>query len=115
MSLLESLQESYSDIYKDVHGFRPRHDTAEDWNSESFLSAQIDQLVVRLKEVIEQESQDQAVAIQSFETEIVVMIVNHGAKDRETAIRWMHQVHETDGDNERLCYKRNLPYGYFNV
>jgi len=41
---LEELQSHYSDFYKDVHGFRPRSSTDEQWNSEEWLSGEIDGL-----------------------------------------------------------------------
>jgi hypothetical protein len=41
---LEELQSHYSDFYKDVHGFRPRNSTDEQWNSEEWLSGEIDGL-----------------------------------------------------------------------
>ena len=41
---LEELQSHYSDFHKDVHGFRPRSSTDEQWNSEEWLSGEIDGL-----------------------------------------------------------------------
>ena len=41
---LEDLQSHYSDFYKDVHGFRPRSSTEEQWNSEEWLQGEIDGL-----------------------------------------------------------------------
>ena len=41
---LEDLQSHYSDFYKDVHGFRPRSSTDEQWNSEEWLQGEIDGL-----------------------------------------------------------------------
>ena len=43
-TLLEDLQSQYSDFYKDVHGFRPRSSTDEQWNSEVWLQGEIDDL-----------------------------------------------------------------------
>ena len=40
-TLLEDLQSQYSDFYKDVHGFRPRSSTDEQWNSEVWLQGEI--------------------------------------------------------------------------
>jgi hypothetical protein len=44
MTRVEELQSHYSDFYKDVHGFRPRNSTDEQWNSEKFLEGEIDGL-----------------------------------------------------------------------
>ena len=41
---LEELQSHYSDFHKDVYGFRPRSSTDEQWNSEEWLSGEIDGL-----------------------------------------------------------------------
>jgi hypothetical protein len=46
---LEELQSHYSDFYKDVYGFRPRSSTDEQWNSEEWLSGEIDGLHAYLK------------------------------------------------------------------
>jgi len=46
---LEDLQSHYSDFYKDVHGFRPRSSTDEQWNSEEWLQCEIDDLHAYLK------------------------------------------------------------------
>ena len=46
---LEDLQSHYSDFYKDVHGFRPRSSTDEQWNSEEWLQVEIDGLHAYLK------------------------------------------------------------------
>ncbi len=48
---LEDLQSCYSDFYKDVHGFRPRSSTDEQWNSEEWLSGEIDGLHTYLKDL----------------------------------------------------------------
>ena len=46
---VEELQSHYSDFHKDVHGFRPRSSTDEQWNSEEWLSGEIDGLHAYLK------------------------------------------------------------------
>ncbi|MEY4929852.1 MAG: hypothetical protein RI909_576 [Bacteroidota bacterium] len=48
---VEELQSHYSDFYKDVHGFRPRSSTDEQWNSEEWLSGEIDGLHAYLKDL----------------------------------------------------------------
>jgi hypothetical protein len=44
LTSVEELQSHYSDFYKDVHGFRPRSSTDEQWNSEEWLQGEIDGL-----------------------------------------------------------------------
>ena len=41
LSQVERLQETFSDFHKDVHGFRPRWMTDEQWNSEAWLEQEI--------------------------------------------------------------------------
>jgi len=48
---VEELQSHYSDFYKDVHGFRPRSSTDEQWNSEVWLQGEIDGLHAYLKDL----------------------------------------------------------------
>jgi hypothetical protein len=48
---VEELQSCYSDFYKDVHGFRPRSSTDEQWNSEVWLQGEIDGLHAYLKDL----------------------------------------------------------------
>ena len=40
-TLVEILQSEYSDFYKEVHGFRPRSSTDEQWNSVEWLQDEI--------------------------------------------------------------------------
>jgi len=40
-------------------------------------------------------------------------LMRSGARDRVTAIRWLHDAHDTQGDDEYLCFQLGLPYGYF--
>ena len=42
LSEVEQLQCVYSDVHKDVYGFRPRHASAEQWNSVKWLQEQLD-------------------------------------------------------------------------
>ena len=37
-----------------------------------------------------------------------------GARDRETALRWIMDASTRNGDWEFLCYDLGLPYGHFN-
>ena len=46
---VEELQSHYSDFHKEVHGFRPRSSTDEQWNSEVWLSGEIDGLHAYIK------------------------------------------------------------------
>lgn len=44
LSKVEQLQETFSDFHKDVHGFRPRWMSDEQWMSEAWLEQEIQSL-----------------------------------------------------------------------
>lgn len=113
LSRKEQLAATHYDFYKDVHGIRPRW-MNYDAMTEEELEKELDQLG-RESEVqrIEEEKREKA-AIESIEMKIAVLRAS-GAKDRETAIRWLHDAHDTAGDDDYLCYQLGLPYNYFGV
>jgi phage terminase small subunit len=101
----------YSDLHKDVYGFRPRQ-TA--WFSMTDAEKQVewDFLVNQLGRVIEEEKQQQAEAVVEFEA-LVVKTIESGAKDRATALNWIMDASICNGDWEFLCFEHGIPYGYF--
>ena len=107
--------ELYSDLYKDARGFRPGDSGFEYWYSLTPEEKQVqwDGLIREMNQQMEEERLRQQLAINRFE-EQVKSWVNIGAKTRENAIRWLHDAEETDGDNDYLCYKLGLPYGYLS-
>ena len=72
-------------------------------NLAAFLQNRVDAAVLALPE--------QAEAKVDYEFTID-RLIRTGAPDRATAIRWLHDAHGTDGDNEYLCFQWGLPYGY---
>ena len=113
MSEKEQLECIFWDMYKDAHGFRPRHmmDAIRSATVEE-LRKDLDQLQIIIKDNEQQREEDQARAVEAFETRVSNMI-NVGAKDRDMALRWIHEAEGTDGDDEYLCYTVGLPYRYF--
>jgi hypothetical protein len=107
--------ELYSDLYKDARGFRPGQSGFDYWESLTAEEKQVqwDNLVSELNQRFKEEQQEQKLAIARLEAQVEAWI-KIGAGDRETAIRWLHEAEETDGDNDYLCYKLGLPYGYLN-
>ena len=111
MSELEQAQATWWDAFKDAHGYRPRDIDTSDWTLTCFKTD-----IVRLSEIIslqeaERRNQESA-AIVKFEQR-VQKIINDGAKDRETALRWIHEAEGSNGDDDYLCYLVGIPYGYF--
>lgn len=99
----------YSDLYKDVHGFRPRFDFSS-WTPEMF-----DKEFAHLEEELVQENirleKEQKEAIKDFEARVGELIEN-GAADRATAIQWLMDSVDARGDYDYLCYEFGLPYRY---
>lgn len=108
VSALESLQGTYSDLYKDVYGFRPRDSTI--WNDADALSEEISYLCIQLERVMQDEEDRQAIAVADFEQRVTDTIAL-GAGTREDAIRWIAQAMDNP-DPDFLCYDLGIPYGY---
>lgn len=111
MSPLEQAQCIYWDMYKDAYGSRPRGIDTTSWTLEEF-----EEEFAFLGGVIEREEIErkrlEAEAIVNFEFRITDLI-GAGAGDRATAIRWIHEAENSNGDDEYLCFCVGLPYGYF--
>jgi hypothetical protein len=110
MTALEQAASTYSDMYKDAYGFRPRNNTS-DWTLETF-QAEFDRMQDIIDADVIEKQAAQERAIQRFETR-VQSVIDSGAGDRETALRWIHNAEYTYGDAEFLCFRLGLPYSYF--
>ena len=111
MSDLEQAQCQYWDMYKDAYGVRPRGVDTSTWTLADF-----DAEFQLLGEIIKQED----IARKAAETEAIAKFEKHvtdticmGARDRETALRWIMDASNANGDWEYLCYDLGLPYHYF--
>jgi len=111
MSDLEQAQCQYWDMYKDAYGVRPRGVDTSTWTLADF-----DAEFQLLGEIIKQED----IARKAAETEAIDRFEQHvtnticmGARDRETALRWIMDASNANGDWEYLCYDLGLPYQYF--
>jgi len=109
---LEQLQSNYSDFYKDVHGFRPRHLTNEQWNSAEYLRSATQRLAIEAR--IEQKRIEDAEAHAMCVVEDQLQtIMQTGAKDRKTAVRWLLDSMDCRNDPEHAAYTLGVPYDYF--
>jgi len=108
---LEQAQCTFWDMYKDAHGFRPRHIDTSSWTL-----AQFDKEFAELAEVMKAndiaKGIEEAKAIEKFERRVAEMI-SIGAKNTEMAMRWIHEAEGTQGDNDYLAWTLGLPYQYF--
>ena len=111
ISRKEELSYMHYDLYKDVHGFRPRH-----VDYDSLTEAQLEKMLADLEvELVAEEARIarlQADAIREFEQRLAAVIAT-GAKDRKTALRWIMDGSDARGDWDYFCYDNHLPYGYF--
>jgi hypothetical protein len=105
--------DSYSDLYKDAYGFRPRTQL-QWWATASNDEKQIewDRLLVVLDAAIAESKREQQESIERFET-LVEETIASGAATREDAYRWIMEGSSCDGDWEHLCYQHGLPYSFF--
>ena len=111
MSTLEQYACQYWDMYKDAYGVRPRGIDTSSW-SESDFEREFVQLSVTIAEEDRQRKESEEKAAHDFEMR-VLSLLQTGAKDREMALRWIHEAEGSNGDDEYLCYLVGLPYRYF--
>ena len=111
MTTLEQYACTYWDMYKDAYGHRPRGIDTSTWTLADF-----EQEFASLGSVIQREEADRKVAedeaIEKFEQHVLNTICM-GARDRQTALNWIMDASNANGDWEYLCYDLGLPYGYF--
>ena len=110
MSDLEQASAIWWDLYKDVHGVRPRGVDTSNWTLEGF-NAQIQALSTALDEQMEEERQNQTLAIQRFESRVQDTVLA-GAGNRETAIQWIMRDSGMGEDQEYIEFRFNRPFGY---
>ena len=111
MSALEQAQCTYWDMYKDAYGVRPRGVDTSGWTVEDFRN-EFDYLGAVIEAADKDRKEAEASATVVFEQRIQSLI-QLGAKDRATAMRWIHEAEDTNGDDEYLAWTLSLPYGYF--
>ena len=110
MSALEQAQCTYSDMYKDAYGVRPRGVDTSFWTLEQFETEFAD-----LSRAIDQEEAqrkiDEALAITKFEDSVTNLM--HTGTNRERVIAWLMDAEGANGDYEYFCFTQGLPYTYF--
>jgi hypothetical protein len=111
MSVIEQMACQYWDMYKDAYGVRPRGIDTSTWTEADFLK-EFGYLNLVIEREAIQRREAEARASHDFEMRVLGLL-SSGAKDREMALRWIHEAEETGGDDEYLCYTLGLPYGYF--
>ena len=113
LSYKEQLAAQHYDFYKDVHGIRPRWMNYDAMTVEE-LELEMKQLSTEADYVFAEEKRIQEENVAKFEQHVTNTICM-GARDRETALRWIMDASEAGGDWEYFCYLNGLPYRYFKV
>jgi hypothetical protein len=111
MTALEQARETYWDMYKDAYGVRPRWIDTTAWTLEVF-EAEFASLATAIEQAERERRAAEADAIAKFEQHVTNTICM-GARDRETALNWIMDASNANGDWEYLCYDLGLPYSYF--
>ena len=113
MSTLEQYACQFWDMHKDAYGVRPRGIDTSSWTEADF-EAEFVILAKTIDANYKQQLAQEAVAQHDFEMR-VLSLLQTGAKDREMALRWIHEAEGSNGDDEYLCFLLGLPYRYFVV
>jgi len=103
-----------SDLHKDAYGFRPNQIFWHEWNSTNDDGRQHiwDNLLVSLNAEMERERRAEQQAISRFEA-LVTKTIAAGARNRETALRWIMDSSDCNSDWKYLCFTHGLPFHYF--
>ena len=111
MSTLEQYACQFWDMYKDAYGVRPRGIDTSSWTEAEFEAEFVSLSKTIDANYTEQLAQEE-VAKHDFEMRMLDLLMS-GAKDREMAMRWIHEAEGSNGDDEYLCFLLGLPYRYF--
>lgn len=111
MTVLEQMQCQYWDMYKDAYGVRPRGIDTSTWTEYAF-QVEFEHLALTIQANNIQRQEAEATAVKNFEQHVINTICM-GARDRETALRWIMEASNANGDWEYFCFLNGLPYRYF--
>ena len=106
-----------SDLHKDAYGFRPRSEefwAAWDAADNDGKQRIWDNLLDDLDRALETEREYQQEAIADLEDRIRFMISTVVGCTREDAIRYLHDVYDTNGNVESLEFELGVPFGYIS-
>ncbi len=111
MTELEQMQCQYWDMYKDAYGVRPRGIDTSSWTAYAF-QVEFEHLALTIQANDIAREAAEATAVKNFEQHVINTICM-GARDRETALRWIMEASTANGDWEYFCFLNGLPYRYF--
>lgn len=104
----DSLISYISDAHKDAYGFRPRGYNYSEW-SMAQLQEEADRMSDAVTDAIREREFTDAQAVEALEARIADLL-DMGASDRDTAIRWICDSVDHGGDLGYVCYELGVPY-----
>lgn len=105
-----------SDLHKDAYGFRPSSSFWSAWaafNADQ-KQAMWDSLINTAEAEAVRERQQRQEAEHRFQATIA-SLMHTGARDFDMALRWLHEAHDTQGDDDYLEYQLGVGYGYIRM
>lgn len=109
-------ENTISDLHKDAHGYRPSKWFWDTWRNATNDTKQAiwDELIVELKQSVEQEKQQQDAAIVATEARIQKILDTVAGSTRQDAIRFLDDAYDCRGDISFLEFHLGVPYGYLS-
>ena len=108
--ILQSLKDDYCDLHKSVHGVKARWIYSMPYNEQEMLVL-LDQLQKEGERVWAAEAAREKEADDAFLAEIN-QFMELGAGDAKTALKWIHDAHDTGGNNEYLAFDLGCSWGF---
>jgi hypothetical protein len=107
---LEQLKDEYCDFHKSVYGMKARWVYGMNV-TESELENMLAVLFKQAEVVWAEEKRQEALKEEKMKEQIR-MLIERGAEDVATAVRWLHQAEGTEGDDRYLDYCLGVSYGF---
>ena len=102
---LEQIQVYYSDLHKSAYGSR----FCPDWETVEDARDSYDRLSKEADEIFEQERVMEAEAFEAWKAHLRGL-VQMGAKDIPTALKWDMEAEDSDQDPGYYCFKNRISY-----
>lgn len=98
----------YSDLHKDVYGFRPRNFS---FASEAEFTAEFKRLAAQLEVVLDEERAEKIAAAKVLKARLRKLMADHGV-DAVTALKWDFDAMDCDGRYDWGEYAYTTGVGY---
>jgi hypothetical protein len=107
---IANLKDAYCDYHKDVYGTKAR------WvYGMELTEVELEDMFKKLErehEVVAAAEREREAKNAQFVRERIQVLLKSGAKDIGMAVRWLHEAHNSDGDNKYLDYLLGVDYGF---